>query len=120
MLSDGSRGPAINKIYSAYVKESPSYQYATKVMNVSSFWGTGDEYSPGRALGPQDVFRYGDCAKSWYDSLFVCMTTSLPTYLSTSWLSGWLAIYFCGLSVCVCMRLCVELSRNRGAHTLGV
>lgn len=79
----------IDKIYSAYVKEAPSYQYATKVMNVSSFWGTGDEYSPGHALGPQDVFRYGDCAKSWYDSLSVCMFYSAHTYQAGS-LAGWL------------------------------
>ena len=65
VLSDGTRGAVIDKIYSAYMKNTPSYQYATKVMNVSSFWGTGIEYDPGQALGPQDVFRYGDCGQSW-------------------------------------------------------
>lgn len=119
VLSDGSRGPVIDKIYSAYVKESPSYQYATKVMNVSSFWGTTEEYSPGRALGPQDVFLYGDCSLSWYVSLSVYMSTSQPTYLPSwlsVWLSGWLAIYVCGFSVCICV--CVELLRNGDVHTL--
>ena len=69
------------------MKNTPSYQYATKVMNVSSFWGTGMEYNPGQTLGPQDVFRYGDCGQSWYDRLtvhlYVLTSVLQPTYLST-------------------------------------
>jgi hypothetical protein len=55
----------IDKLYSAYLKNIPVYQFASKVLNVSSFWGSSDDYSPKRALGPQDCFIYGDCAHSW-------------------------------------------------------
>ena len=35
------------------------------VLNVSSFWGGSNDWSPFQALGPQSVFVYGDSALSW-------------------------------------------------------
>ena len=64
-LADGSRGAVIDKLYSAYTRSVPTYQYGMKVINVSSTWGNSKDYSPSHALGPQDCNIYGDCAKAW-------------------------------------------------------
>ena len=64
-LENGSIGAVIDKLYSAYLKSMPTYQFASKVLNISSFWSSSDDYSPKQALGPQDCFTYGDCSKSW-------------------------------------------------------
>lgn len=64
-LADGSRGAVIDKLFSAYTRSVPTYQYGLKVINVSSTWGNSKDYSPSHALGPQDCNIYGDCAKAW-------------------------------------------------------
>ena len=64
-LDNGSRGALINEIFSPYVQKVPIFQYANKVANVSSFWGGSADWSPGRSLGQQDCYIYGDCRFSW-------------------------------------------------------
>ena len=61
---DGSRGAIINKPFQ-YSFPTPSIQYASKVLNVSSFWGTTPSWNPIQVLGPQDCFVQGGCAKAW-------------------------------------------------------
>lgn len=39
VLQNGTKGNLIEKAFSAYSLQSPIYQYASKVVNVSSFWG---------------------------------------------------------------------------------
>jgi hypothetical protein len=62
---DGTKGAEINQAYSAYRLVAPSYQYASKVLNVSSFWGSGVAYNPIQTLGVQNAFTYGDSPLTW-------------------------------------------------------
>ena len=61
---DGSRGAIIDKPFQ-YSFPTPTIQYAKKVLNVSSFWGTTPNWNPIQVLGPQDCFVAGSCTKSW-------------------------------------------------------
>ena len=61
---DGSLGAVIDRPFQ-YSFPTPSIQYASKVLNVSSFWGSAPTYNPIQALGPQDCFVYGDCNRAW-------------------------------------------------------
>ena len=61
---DGSRGAIISKPFQ-YTFPTPTIQYASKVLNVSSFWGTTSSWNPIMALGPQDCFNEGGCAQAW-------------------------------------------------------
>ena len=61
---DGSLGAVINKPFQ-YSFPTPSIQYASKVLNVSSFWGTASPYNPIKALGPQDCFFEAGCVNAW-------------------------------------------------------
>ena len=62
---DGSPGTIIDRPFQ-YSFPTPSIQYASKVLNVSSFWGgTSAAYAPTQALGPQDCFGFGGCWKAW-------------------------------------------------------
>ena len=62
---NGTKGDVIDQVFSPYVKKAPYFQYAIKVVNVSSFWGGSADWAPGRAIGSQDCFIYGDCRFSW-------------------------------------------------------
>ena len=61
---DGSRGAIINKPFQ-YSFPTPSIQYASKVLNVSSFAASAAAWNAIQVLGPQDCFGFGDCSKSW-------------------------------------------------------
>ena len=61
---DGSLGVVIDRPFQ-YFFPTPSIQYASKVLNVSSFWGTSRSWNPINVLGPQSCFVYGDCTMSW-------------------------------------------------------
>ena len=61
---DGSRGAIIDKAFH-YSFPTPSIQYASKVLNVSSFWGTTPSWNPIQVLGPQDCFVCGGCTLAW-------------------------------------------------------
>ena len=61
---DGSLGIIIDKPFQ-YSFPTPSIQYASKVLNVSSFWGTDSSYNPIQVLGPQDCVGRGDCPKAF-------------------------------------------------------
>jgi hypothetical protein len=58
-LENGTRGEEIDQAYSAYRQIAPIYSYASEVMNVSSFWGSGPFYSPLMLFGEQRIFTYG-------------------------------------------------------------
>ena len=60
---DGSLGAVISKPFQ-YSFPTPSIQYASKVLNVSSFWGSGASWNPIQGLGPQDCFVSGSCTKA--------------------------------------------------------
>ena len=60
---DGSLGNHIDKPFQ-YSFPTQSIQYASKILNVSSFWGTIPSWNPIQALGPQDCFNYGSCTKA--------------------------------------------------------
>ena len=80
---DGSRGAIINRPFQ-YSFPTPSVQYASKILNVSSFWGTSASYNPIQMLGPQDCFRFGGEALTFLE--FVTHPISsyiLPIYLRT-------------------------------------
>eukprot|EP00596_Hydrurales_sp_CCMP1899_P000141 CAMPEP_0119055568 /NCGR_PEP_ID=MMETSP1177-20130426/75791_1 /TAXON_ID=2985 /ORGANISM="Ochromonas sp, Strain CCMP1899" /LENGTH=1294 /DNA_ID=CAMNT_0007036121 /DNA_START=125 /DNA_END=4009 /DNA_ORIENTATION=- len=63
---DGTKGKEIDQAYSAYRLVAPTYQYASKVLNVSSFWGkAGASYNPIQTLGVKDAFTYGDSPLTW-------------------------------------------------------
>ena len=65
-LPNGSRGAVITAGRSSDSPTASSIQqYGSKVLNVSSFWGLGTDYSPAKILGPQDAFRRGDSPNSW-------------------------------------------------------
>jgi hypothetical protein len=66
--SNNERGDQISDAFSTFTTQRLISQYASKVFNVSSFWGNGPDYYPQRVLGPQDVFRYGDSYYSWSPS----------------------------------------------------
>ena len=51
---------------STTVEIRPLIQYASRVYNVSSFWGGSSDWSPLQALGPQDCPNVAaDCTKAW-------------------------------------------------------
>jgi hypothetical protein len=64
-VGDRSDGPLIDHIYSAYSSIPPRYQFASGVVNVSSYWGGDVNYSPIQTFGPKNCFIYGDCLQSW-------------------------------------------------------
>ena len=64
---DGSLGTVIDRPFQ-YSFPTPIIQYASKVLNVSSFWGTGASWNAIQALGPQDCFLCGSCTLSWCPS----------------------------------------------------
>ena len=61
---DGSLGAVIDRPFQ-YSFSTPSIQYASKVLNVSSFWGISSLYNPIQTLGPQNCFTCGDCTMAW-------------------------------------------------------
>mmetsp|Transcript_9320 Transcript_9320/g.9396 ORF Transcript_9320/g.9396 Transcript_9320/m.9396 type:complete len:1334 (-) Transcript_9320:2058-6059(-) len=61
----GNKRAEITQVFSPYIIQAPVYQYASAVVNVSSFWGGSMSWSPLQTLGPQDCFVYGDCILSW-------------------------------------------------------
>ena len=61
---DGSRGAIIDRPFQ-YSFPTPSTQYASKVLNVSSFWGTTPSWNAIQTLGKQDCFLAGSCTLSW-------------------------------------------------------
>ena len=61
---DGSLGAVIDRPFQ-YSFPTPTIQYASKVMNVSSFWGTSASWNAIQVLGPQDCFLCGSCTLSW-------------------------------------------------------
>ena len=61
---DGSLGAVIDRPFQTqYSFPTPSIQYANKVLNVSSFWGTSPSWNPIQTLGRQDCFAAGSCTK---------------------------------------------------------
>jgi hypothetical protein len=78
-LEDGSKGAEINQAYSAYRQTAPVYQYASSVMNVSSYWGSGPFYSPLQLFGPQQVFAYGGIYVYIY--IYICIHTYIYIYI---------------------------------------
>jgi hypothetical protein len=63
-LEDGTRGAVISDTSSSVLR-TYLHQYAIAVLNVSSFWGGGSDWSPLQSLGSQDCLVYGDCRLSW-------------------------------------------------------
>ena len=81
---DGSLGAVIDKPFQ-YSFTTPSVQYASKILNVSSFWGASPLYNPVQALGPQNCFTCGDCTLSWYVTISCNLILSIQSrHLSTS------------------------------------
>jgi hypothetical protein len=74
--ANGTRGARVTQPFtmSSHVASMQLVsQYAEGVSAVSSFWTGGRaSFHPGQALGPQDVFVYGDSALAW------CAHFSLP------------------------------------------
>jgi hypothetical protein len=64
-LENGVKGEEIDQAYSAYRQIAPIYNYASEVMNVSSFWGSGPYYSPLMLFGEQEIFTYGGSQLTW-------------------------------------------------------
>ena len=61
---DGSLGAVIDRPFQ-YSFPQQSIQWASKVLNVSSFWGTGPSWNPIQTLGPQDCFVAGGSSLAW-------------------------------------------------------
>ena len=59
---DGSLGTIIDRPFQ-YSFPTSFIQYASKVLNASSFWGPDAPWNPIQTLGPQDCFGYGVCTK---------------------------------------------------------
>jgi hypothetical protein len=66
-MPNGTIGPPILGAYQrTFVMNAPPLiQYATAVLNVSSFWGGSKDWSPLQTLGPKDCFAASDCTKAW-------------------------------------------------------
>ena len=63
-LANGTKGAAITALASSVIGGS-TVQFGATILNVSSFWGGSNDWSPFQALGPQNAFVYGDSKLSW-------------------------------------------------------